>query len=156
MLLQPISRQQSANIRRLIMTKKPLLTSGALGITILLFNIFFFLLKEDLSLANTTLWISYGFLHFSAFAAIVVTFLPPQNVTYRFSLSSLSMVYFILEFLCGSFFMVFDGIHYKISLLVQLVLLAVCGIAALFFSTVNRTTEKQLNNDKQNKNVIQE
>ena len=99
-------------------------------IFLVIFNVFFFVLGKDSDVEhNTSVWISYGFIHF----AYLMLLLTPKLIrggksasVFGFSLYSISATYFLVEFVTGTIFIIVSPESSNAALLVQL------GIAGLY------------------------
>ena len=101
-------------------------------IILIIFNVFFFVIggsKNNASVNNVSVWISYGFIHFAYFMLLITPFLIRKGKSasvFGLSLYSISTVYFIIEFVTGIIFILASPESYIAALLVQL------GIAGLY------------------------
>ena len=84
-----------------------------------------------------SVWISYGFIHFSYLMILVTPFLirkSSSQAVFGFSLYSVSAVYFFVEFIAGLVFIFISSESYKASLVVQVI---ISGIyAVMLFSNL--------------------
>lgn len=79
----------------------------------------------------TSVWISYGFIHFSYLMVLVTPLLirkSSSQAVFGFSLYSVSAVYFFVEFIIGLVFIFVGSESYKAALVVQVI---VSGIYAV-------------------------
>ena len=81
---------------------------------------------------KASLWISYGFIHFSYLMLLFTHTLirgGKSAVVFGFALYSLSSVYFFFTFVIGVMFILISPDSYKAALLVQLVVAGLYGVA---------------------------
>jgi len=74
---------------------------------------------------NTSIWISYGFIHFSYLMLLFTSKLirsGKSSAVFGFSLYSISATYFLVEFAIGITFIRISSENYNVALLVQLCL----------------------------------
>lgn len=72
-----------------------------------------------------SVWISYGFIHFSYLMILTTPFLIRKSssaAVFGFSLYSISAVYFFIEFIVGLIFIFIGSESYKASLVVQVII----------------------------------
>lgn len=72
-----------------------------------------------------SVWISYGFIHFSYMMILITPFLIRKSssaAVFGFSLYSISAVYFFVEFLVGLIFILIGSDSYKAALVVQVII----------------------------------
>ncbi len=114
--------------------KKGLLNALLDSIFIILFNVLFFVLGGTDHPASV--WISYGFIHF-AYLMVVLTPVLTQKTASRevfgLVISSISTIYFVVEFIIGVLFILIAFKAYKGVMLFQIV---IAGIY-LFFLVAN-------------------
>lgn len=73
----------------------------------------------------TSVWISYGFIHFAYLMLVITPFLvrkAKSSAVFGFSLYSVSSVYFLIELVTGAIFVLVSPEGYIAALLVQLVI----------------------------------
>lgn len=105
------------------MNKKSLLYILLDLIFLAVFNTVFFVIGGTEHPASV--WISYGFIHFSYLMILVTPFLIRKSssaVVFGFSLYSVSAVYFFVEFIVGLVFIFIGSESYKVSLVVQIII----------------------------------
>jgi hypothetical protein len=106
-----------------------------------LFNAFFFVLGGVVR--PGAIWISYGFIHFAYFMLLLTPFLIRQGRSssiFGFSLYSISGLYFLVELIIGSAFIIQNYLGSKIILLVQLCLAGIYGIILISNLIANEHT----------------
>ena len=92
-------------------------------IFLIIFNAVFFIAGGTQH--PTSVWISYGFIHFSYLVLVITPFLVRKGASaavFGFSLYSISSVYFFIELVAGIIFILISSENYKAALLVQLVI----------------------------------
>lgn len=105
------------------MNKKSLLYILLDLIFLAVFNTVFFVIGGTEHPASV--WISYGFIHFSYLMILVTPFLIRKSssaAVFGFSLYSVSAVYFFVEFIVGLVFIFIGSESYKVSLVVQIII----------------------------------
>lgn len=105
------------------MNKKSLLYILLDLIFLAVFNTVFFLIGGTEHPASV--WISYGFIHFSYLMILVTPFLIRKSssaAVFGFSLYSVSAVYFFVEFIVGLVFIFIGSESCKVSLVVQIII----------------------------------
>lgn len=93
------------------------------------FNTVFFVVGGTNHLASV--WISYGFIHFSYLMILVTPFLirkSSSQAVFGFSLYSVSAVYSFVEFIVGLVFIFIGSESYKASLVVQVIISGIYAI----------------------------
>ena len=111
------------------MNKKSLLFILLDLVFLAVFNIVFFVIGGTEQPASV--WISYGFIHFSYLMILATPFLIRKSssaAVFGFSLYSVSAVYFFVELIVGLVFIFIASESYKTSLIVQVI---IAGIYAL-------------------------
>lgn len=123
------------------MSKKSILYILIDLIFIAIFNTVFFILNGT---DNTvSVWISYGFIHFSWLMLIITSFLTPKdadNAIFKFTLYSVSSIYFLTEFIIGLIIIFMKSESYKTSLIIQILLVGVYAIILITNITANEDT----------------
>ena len=117
------------------MNKKSILYVLLALIFIIIFNAIFFVAGGSEHVASV--WISYGFIHFSYLMILITPFLIRKSssaVVFGISLYSISSIYFFVEFIVGTIFIIMKSESYIVSLIVQMILLGVYAI--LFVSNM--------------------
>ena len=100
------------------------------SIFLIVFNLLFFLVGG--SEHYTSVWISYGFIHFAYFMLIISPILVRNGrstAVFGFSIFSIVGTYFFVQLVVGVVFILVESESYKISLIVQLI---TAGIYAAF------------------------
>ena len=110
-------------------------------IFLVIFNAFFFALgvKEH----NTSVWISYGFIHFAYFLLLLTPFMIRRTqsaAVFGFSLYTISAVYFLIEFVTGIVFIVVSPENFAPALLVQICIAGLYGIILISNMIANEHT----------------
>ncbi len=112
------------------------------GILILaIFNILFFWLKPEKD--NIGTWISYAFIHIAYLEIILVPFLSPHSKSRHIFIENMtvvSAVYFIVEFILGSVFILFAVESWKVVLFTQLILFLVNLVVLYGVALANQKT----------------
>ena len=78
-----------------------------------------------------SVWIAYGFIHFSYLMVLVTPFLirkSSSQAVFGFSLYSVSVVYFFVEFIVGLIFIFIGSDSYKSSLVVQVIIAGIYAV----------------------------
>jgi uncharacterized protein YjgD (DUF1641 family) len=111
------------------------------SIFLIVFNAFFFVLGD--SEHQTSVWISYGFIHF----AYLMLLLTPKLIrsgkskaVFGFSLYSISAVYFLVEFVTGIIFILVSPESSSAALLVQLCIAGLYGVILVSSMIANEHT----------------
>ncbi|MBR0132528.1 MAG: hypothetical protein IJM14_05535 [Lachnospiraceae bacterium] len=95
-----------------------------------IFNIVFFVVGGTDHTASV--WVSYVFIHFAYFMMLLAPFLIKKSsgaVVFGFSIYTISSIYFIVEFVVGTMFILLKQDSYKPALIFQIV---IAGIYAIF------------------------
>lgn len=90
-----------------------------------------------------SVWISYGFIHFSYLMILVTPFLIRKSssaAVFGFSLYSISSTYFFVEFIAGLIFIFISSESYKPALVVQIVIAGIYAILLLSHLIANEST----------------
>lgn len=90
-----------------------------------------------------SVWISYGFIHFSYLMILVTPFLIRKSssaAVFGFSLYSVSAVYFFVEFIVGLVFIFIGSESYKASLVVQIIIAGIYAIMLISNLIANEYT----------------
>jgi hypothetical protein len=97
------------------------------AIIIGVFNIIIFSITKTY---NATFWISYGFIHL-AFVMVVISMISKTKVGKSISIKNVritfSFLYFIVELILGTFFILFKDVDFQIALVPQIILAAIYG-----------------------------
>lgn len=105
------------------MNKKSILYMLLDLVFLAVFNTVFFVIGGTEHPASV--WISYGFIHFSYLMILATSFLIRKSsnaAVFGFSLYSVSAVYFFVEFIVGLLFIFIGSESYKASLVVQVII----------------------------------
>jgi len=111
------------------------------SIFLVIFNAVFFLaggVDHYLSV-----WLSYGFIHFAYFMLLLTPLFIQRGksvAVFGFSLYSISLGYFLIEFITGIVFILTSPESYKIALLVQLCIAGLYGIILIANMIANEHT----------------
>lgn len=123
--------------------KNKVLSIIGIIVPVIIFNIVFFVIWGFNNPASV--WVSYGLIHF-AYAMLVFSPMfnkaSAKNVFFSFTNNSISLIYCILEFVAGLIFIILRLKTVKISLCVQLPLLAVYTVLIICTVFFNDKTEK--------------
>lgn len=90
-----------------------------------------------------SVWIAYGFIHFSYLMVLVTPFLirkSSSQVVFGFSLYSVSAVYFFVEFIVGLIFIFIGSDSYKSSLVVQVIIAGIYAVMLISNLIANEYT----------------
>ena len=91
----------------------------------------------------TSVWISYGFIHFSYLMVLATPYLIRKSssaAVFGFSLYSISAVYFFVEFLVGLVFIFVGSDSYKASLVVQVIIAGIYAVLLISNLIANEHT----------------
>ena len=91
----------------------------------------------------TSVWISYGFIHFSYLTVLAAPYLIRKSssaAVFGFSLYSISAVYFFVEFLVGLVFIFVGSDSYKASLVVQVIIAGIYAVLLISNLIANEHT----------------
>lgn len=105
------------------------------------FNTVFFVIGGTEHPASV--WISYGFIHFSYLMILVTPFLIRKSssaAVFGFSLYSVSAAYFFVEFIVGLVFIFIDSESYKASLVVQIIIAGIYAVMLISNLIANEYT----------------
>jgi hypothetical protein len=98
------------------------------SIFLIVFNFLFFMLG-DTGDAKTSVWISYGFIHFAYVLLLITPLLVRQSSTdyiYRRPLFAVTTSYFIIELVAGTIIILIAPDSIKVALIIQVILAAIC------------------------------
>ena len=90
-----------------------------------------------------SVWISYGFIHFSYLMILVTPFLirkSSSQAVFGFSLYSVSAVYFFVEVIAGLVFIFISSESYKASLVVQVIISGIYAVMLISNLIANEYT----------------
>lgn len=122
------------------------------SIFLIVFNLLFFLLGNVESF-TTSVWISYGFIHFAYFVLLFTPLLVRKSeveADYQIPLYLITGTYFLIEFIAGITFILIAPETVKLTLIVQIILASVflgCLLANLIANEY--TANSHLKNNKQ-------
>ena len=128
--------------------KKRVLIIILLSLFLVLFNVMFFLLGGHEG-ANASRWISYGAIHLSYLLMVfapTITRAAKNDKVFGFPLATVSIAYFMLEFIVGLIFILFNPEGWKAAFLIQLVLFvayATCALIVLIMGAKAEEDEKE-------------
>ena len=108
---------------------------------LIVFNIVFFVMGG--AQHPTSVWISYGFIHFAYIMLVVTPFLIRKSssaAVFGFSLYSISSAYFFAAFIVGVIFIAAHPENYKWSLIVQVVIAGFYAIMLISNMIANEHT----------------
>lgn len=123
------------------MNKKSILWVILDLIFLAVFNTVFFVVGG--SEHTTSVWLSYGFIHFSYIMVIITPLLIRKSSSadvFGFSLYSISSTYFVVEFVIGLIFIFINSESYKSALTVQIIIAGIYGILLISHLIANETT----------------
>jgi hypothetical protein len=98
-------------------------------IFLIVFNAFFFALGGTAH--NTSVWMSYGFIHFAYFMLLLTPLLirgRKNSAVFGFSIYPISAAYFLIEFVTGLAFILVSPENVKAAFLIQLIIAGLYGI----------------------------
>lgn len=110
-------------------------------IFLIIFNAMFFILGG--TDRTTSVWISYGFVHFAYCMLLVTPFLVRKGksaAVFGFSLYSISSTYFFVELIIGVIFILVSPESYKAALLVQLCIWGIYAVLLISNMIANEHT----------------
>lgn len=110
-------------------------------IFLVIFNVIFFVAGGTEH--NTSVWISYGFIHFAYLMLLLTPLLIRKgrsSAVFGFSLYSISGVYFLIEFVTGIVFIIVSPENIKVAFLIQLIFAGLYGIILLSYLIANEHT----------------
>ena len=110
-------------------------------IFLIVFNTVFFVAGGTEQPASV--WISYGFIHFSYIMVILTPFLIRKSssaAVFGFSLYSISSAYFMIEFVVGLIFVLLRLESYKPALIVQIIIAGLYAIMLISNLLANEST----------------
>ena len=90
-----------------------------------------------------SVWIAYGFIHFSYIMVLVTPFLIRKSssaAVFGFSIYSISATYFFVEFIVGAFFIILKQDSYKPSLITQIIIAGTYAVILLSHLLANEHT----------------
>lgn len=90
-----------------------------------------------------SVWISYGFIHFSYLMVLATPFLvrkSSSSAVFGFALYSVSTVYFFLEFAVGLIFIFVKSESYKAALVVQIIIAGIYAVMLISNLIANEST----------------
>lgn len=105
------------------------------------FNIVFFVAGGTEHPASV--WISYGFIHFSYLMILVTPFLirkSSSQAVFGFSLYSISSTYFLVEFIVGLIFIFLRQESVKAALIVQVIIAGIYAVILIAHLLANEST----------------
>lgn len=123
------------------MNKKSVLWIFGDLVFLAVFNIVFFMAGGTDH--ESSVWISYGFIHFAYLMLLITPFLVRKTLntaTFGFSLSFISTIYFIVSFAVGLVFIFTHPESYKISLMIQIIISGIYAIMLILHLIANEST----------------
>lgn len=114
-------------------------------IFLVVFNAVFFILCGTEH--NTSVWISYAFIHFSYLMMIATPFLTRKSnsaAVFGFSLYSVSSAYFMITFIIGIILIIIHPEDFKIPLIIHIILSGLYGIMLITNMIANESTADSL------------
>lgn len=108
---------------------------------IVIFNTVFFLVSGFEHIASV--WISYGFIHFSYLCVIATPFLVRKSSSssiFGISICSVSSAYFFIELIAGTIFIIINTDSYKAPLAIQIIIAGIYLIVLISTLIANETT----------------
>ncbi len=94
-----------------------------------------------------SVWVSYGFIHFSYLMVIITPFLirkSSSSAVFGFSLYSVSATYFLIEFVVGLIFVLVKSDSIKAALIVQIIIAGIYGVLLISNLIANESTAESL------------
>lgn len=123
---------------------------------LIVFNLLFFLLGNVESF-TTSVWVSYGFIHFAYFVLLFTPLLVRKSeveTDYRRPLYLITGTYFLIEFIVGITFILIAPEKVKLTLIVQIILAGVflgCLLTHLIANEYTANSHvKKMNRNKSN------
>ena len=110
-------------------------------VLLIVFNTVFFVAGGTEHPASV--WLSYGFIHFSYIMVLVTPFLirkSSSSAVFGFSLYSISSTYFLVEFITGLVFIFLKQESVKLALIVQIIIAGVYAIILISHLIANEST----------------
>ena len=107
---------------------------------------------------TASVWISYGFIHFSYLMVLVTPFLIRKcssAAVFGFSLYSISSNYFLIEFVVGLVFIFRKSESYKAALIVQVIMAGVYAVLLLSHLIANEHTADSVERHEEEAAYIQ-
>ena len=124
--------------------KKRVLIVILLSLFLVVFNVFFFLLKGYEG-ANASRWISYGAIHLSyllmIFSPLIVRGMKSDKI-FGFPLTTVAMGYFCVEFIVGLIFILFNPVPWVATFLIQFILFIIYAALALIVLIMGAKAEE--------------
>lgn len=123
------------------MNKKSILWILLDLVFLVVFNTVFFVAAGTEHPASV--WLSYGFIHFSYLMVLVTPFLirkSSSSAVFGFSLYSISSTYFLVEFITGLVFIFLKQESVKLALIVQIIIAGVYAIILISHLIANEST----------------
>jgi hypothetical protein len=111
------------------------------SIFLVVFNVLFFVLGGTEH--NTSVWMSYAFIHFAYFMLLLTPKLVDKRknpAVFGYSLYSISSIYFLVQFFTGVVFILVAPECYKAALSVQLCIAGLYGIILVSYLIANEYT----------------
>ncbi len=108
---------------------------------LIVFNIVFFVMGGTQHPASV--WISYGFIHFSYLMLLITPFLirrSTNTAVLGFPLYSISSTYFIVAFVVGLIFIFAHPSSYKLSLIIQIIIAGIYTVMLISHMIANEST----------------
>lgn len=127
------------------MNKKKVLCIFLDSIFLIIFNIVFFVLK--CYKINLSVWISYGFIHFSYIMLTMTPFFVKKNKKMDnlcLSLYITSLTYFLITFIVGLLFIFFHFDNYKMIFVIQVIIGGIYAVLFLFNMIANEHTMENI------------
>lgn len=123
------------------MNKKTVLQILLDLVFVIVFNVVFFLSAGTEHPASV--WISYGFIHFSYFMILLTPFLTRKSsssAVFGFSIYTISSVYFFIEFIVGLVFIFLRQEEINVALIVQIIIAGIYAIMLISNLIANENT----------------
>ncbi len=127
------------------MDKKGVLWAILDLIFLIVFNTVFFVAGGTEHTASV--WISYGFIHFAYLMVLVTPRLVRKSssaAVFGFALTSISSVYFLVEFAVGLIFVFMESESFKAALIVQIIIAGLYAIVLVAHMLANESTADSL------------
>lgn len=123
------------------MNKKTVLQILLDLVFVIVFNVVFFLSAGTEHPASV--WISYGFIHFSYLMILLTPFLTRRSsssAVFGFSIYTISSVYFFIEFIVGLVFIFLRQEEINVALIVQIIIAGIYAIMLISNLIANENT----------------
>lgn len=124
------------------------------SVFIVVFNLIFFLVKEDFN--NNCIWISYFFIHFSYLVLVMSSYLTVRNnrVTLGYPIYTLTSIYFVVSFFIAIIFILFDISSYKFTTIIYVLLTGAFLVSLLTYMISNEKIKEDLERSESEREYV--